>query len=112
MCAIVYMACRIEDTSRTLNNIADTAGIKKKAIQHVYRTLFTNLDGANSISYSPSKFVSLISSDANLSEKTMCDAKKILEFGHKRGMTSGRHPMSMAVAAMYLAVQDNYEKVS
>ncbi|MCH9658556.1 hypothetical protein K0U27_07675, partial [archaeon] len=48
MCAIVYMACRIEDTSRTLNNIADTAGIKKKAIQHVYRTLFTNLDGANS----------------------------------------------------------------
>jgi transcription initiation factor TFIIB len=112
MCAIVYMACRIEDTPRTLNDIADAAGIKKKVIQRVYRTLFANLDDVHSISYSPSEFVSRISSEARLSEKTMRDARKILEFGHKRGITSGKHPMSMAAAAVYLAVQDNREKVS
>lgn len=112
MCAIVYMACRIEDTPRTLNDIADAAGIKKKVIQRVYRTLFANLDDVDSTSYSPSEFVSRISSEAQLSEKTMRDARKILEFGHKRGITSGKHPMSMAAAAVYLAVQDNHEKIS
>jgi len=47
-----------------------------------------------------------------VSEKTRRDARKILQFGQKRGITSGKHPMSMAAAAVYLAVQDNHEKVS
>jgi transcription initiation factor TFIIB len=112
MCAVVYMACRIADTPRTLSDIADAAGIKKKVIQRFYRLLFANLDDVNSISYSPSEFVSRISSEANLSEKTMRDARKILEFSNKRGITSGKHPMSMAAAAVYLALQDNHENVS
>ena len=61
---------------------------------------------------SPSEFVSRISSKANLSEKTMRDARKILEFGHEAGITSGKHPMSMAAAAAYLALQANHEHVS
>ena len=112
MCAIVYMACRITDTPRTLSDVADAAGIKTKVIQRLYRLLFANLDGVHSISYSPSEFVSRISSKANLSEKTMRNARKILEFGHESGITSGKHPMSMAAAAVYLALQDNHEKVS
>lgn len=112
MCAIVYMACRVTDTPRTLNDIADTAGISKKVIQRVYRLLHANLDDVHSMSYSPSDFVSRISSEAKISEKTKRDARKILEFGHKRGITSGKHPMSMAAAAVYLAVQGNHEKIS
>ena len=38
--------------------------------------------------------------------------RKILEYGQKKGITSGKHPMSMAAAAVYLAIQDNHEKVS
>ncbi|MDH3203395.1 MAG: transcription factor TFIIB [Nitrosopumilus sp.] len=112
MCAVVYMACRIADTPRTLTDIADAAGMKKKVIQRFYRLLFANLDDVNSISYSPSEFVSRISSEARLSEKTMRDARKILEFSDKRGITSGKHPMSMAAAAVFLALQDNHENVS
>ena len=112
MCAIVYMACRITGTPRTLSDIADAAGIKTKVIHRLYRLLFANLDDVNSVSYSPSEFVSRISSKANLSEKTMRNARKILEFGQKKGITSGKHPMSMAAAAVYLALQDNHEKVS
>ena len=74
--------------------------------------MFANLDGVHSISYSPSEFVSRISSKANLSEKTMRDARKILKFGHEAGITSGKHPMSMAAAAVYLALQANHEHVS
>jgi transcription initiation factor TFIIB len=112
LCAVVYIACRLTDTPRTLANIADAAGIKRKALQRVYRTLYVNLDDVHSLSYSPCEFIECISSKANVSEKTKRDARKILEFGQKRGITSGKHPMSMAAAAVYLAVQDNHENVS
>ena len=112
MSAIVYMACRMTDTPRILSDIADAAGIKTKVIQRAYRLLYENLDDVNSASYSPIEFVSRISSKAQLSEKTMRDARKILEFGQKKGITSGKHPMSMAAAAVYLALQENHEKVS
>ena len=112
MCAVVYMACRITNTPRTLGDVADAAGIKTKVVHRLYRLLFANLDDVNSVSYSPSEFVSRISSKANLSEKTMRNARKILEFGQKSGITSGKNPMSMAAAAVYLALKDNHEKVS
>ena len=112
LCAVVYIACRLTDTPRTLTSIADAAGIKKKALQRVYRTLYANLDDVHSMSYSPCEFIECISSEANVSEKTKRDARKLLEFGQKRGITSGKHPMSMAAAAVYLAVQKNHEKVS
>jgi len=112
MCAVVYIACRLTDTPRTLNDIADTAGIKKKVIQRVYRLLSANLDDIQSVSYSPTEFIERISSEVMVSEKTRRDARKILEFGRKIGITSGKHPMSMAAAAVYLAVLDNHEKVS
>ena len=112
LCAVVYIACRITNTPRTLNDIADAAGIKKKVIQRVYRLLSANLDDVQSVSYNPTEFIERISSEVRVSEKTKRDARKILEFGHKRGITSGKHPMSMAAAAVYLAIQDNHEKVS
>ena len=112
LCAVVYMACRITDTPRTLNDIADAAGIKKKVIQRTYRLLSANLEGVNSISYNPTEFIERISSEVIVSEKTRRDARKILQFGQKKGIVSGKHPMSMAAAAVYLAVRDNHEKVS
>ena len=112
LCAVVYMACRITDTPRTLNDIAAAAGIKKKVIQRVFRLLSVNLDEVQSASYKPSEFIERISSDVMVSEKTRRHARKILEFGEKKGISSGKHPMSMAAAAVYLAVQDNHEKVS
>jgi len=112
LCGVVYIACRITDTPRTLNDIANAAGIKKKVIQRVYRLLSANLDDVQSSSYSPAEFIERISSEVMVSEKTKRDARKILEFGRKRGITSGKHPMSMAAAAVYLAIQDNHEKVS
>lgn len=44
LCAVVYIACRLTDTPRTLADIADTVGIKKKALQRVYCTLYASLD--------------------------------------------------------------------
>jgi len=111
LCAAVYIACRLTDTPRTLADIADTAGIKK-ALQHVYRTLYASLDDVHSLSYSPCEFIERISSEANVFEKTRRDSRKILEFAQKSAITSGKHPMSMAADAVYLAMQDDHESVS
>ncbi len=111
LCAVVYMACRMTDTPRTLDDIANASGIKKKIIQRTYRLLCRNLE-VHSESYNPSEFISRISSEAQISEKTMRDARKILEFSQKAGINSGKHPMSMAAAAVYLAVKKNDERIS
>jgi len=111
LCAVVYIACRLTDTPRTLTDIAETAGIKKKILQRVYRLVYTNL-GIQSVSYNPAEFISRISNEANVSEKTKRDARKILELSQENGMTFGKNPMSMAAAAVYLAVRRNEEDVS
>lgn len=106
MCAVIYIACRVTNTPRTLTDITEAAAIKKKILQRVYRLLYNNL-GIHSISYSPVDFIERISSEAMVSEKVKRDAKQILNLGQKTGITFGKNPMSMAAAAVCLAVQDN-----
>ena len=76
LCGVVYIACRITDTPRTLNDIANAAGIKKKTIQRVYRLLSANLDDVQSASYSPTEFIERISSEVMISEKNKTRCKK------------------------------------
>lgn len=112
MCAIIYIVCRLTNTPRTLIDIAEAAAIKKKVLQRVYRILYRSLD-IHSVSYLPSDFIERISSEAMVSEKIKRDARKILESSQKKGITAGKNPMSMAAAAVYLAIQDDdHEKVS
>ena len=111
LCAVVYLACRETDTPRTISDIAEISGIKKKSIQRTYRLLVQTL-GVRSNAYSPDEFLSRISSKAKVSEKTKREAVKILDFGHKKGITSGKNPMSMAAAAVYLAIKNNKDNIS
>lgn len=111
LCATVYLACRITDTPRTLTDISVAGGVKKKVVQRVYRFLTRELD-TYTISYNPSEFVSRISNEVRVSEKSKLYAREILKIGNEKGITEGKHPMSMAAAAVYLAVQKNHEKIS
>ena len=47
-----------------------------------------------------------------VSEKTKREARKILELSQKQGIADGKHPLSMAAAALYMCVQKNNENVS
>ena len=63
-------------------------------------------------SYNPSEFVSRISNEVKVSEKSKIYAREILKRGKEKGVTEGKHPMAMAAAAVYLAVQKNHEKIT
>lgn len=111
LCAVVYIACRLTETPRTINDIANAGGVKNKIIYRLYHMLVRELD-LNSKAYSPDEFIARISNQTKISEKTKRDARKILEFGRKKGIIYGKHPMSMAAAAVYLGSIRNNEKVS
>ena len=111
LCASLYLACRITDTPRTLSDIAQAGGVKKKTVQRGYRFLSRELN-TYAKSYNPCEFVSRISNEVKISERSKIYAREILEIGVEKGITEGKHPMAMAAAAVYLAVQKNNENIT
>lgn len=111
LCATTYIACRLTNTPRTLQDIAVVGNVKIKHIQRVYRFLIKELD-IHTDAYSPDEFVSRITKAINVSQKTQRLAFKILSIAEKEGITTSKNPMSMAAAAVHMASLKNAEKVS
>ena len=44
LCSVVYLACRLSNTPRSIQDISEAANIKKKALQRIYRMLLRELD--------------------------------------------------------------------
>ena len=109
--ATVYIACRVTNTPRTLQDIANAANIKKKNLQRTYRFLVKELE-IYPVSYNPREFVARIAKGVMVSEKTERLAFKIVSLSEKNGVSTSKNPMAIAAAAVYLAVLKNNEKVS
>jgi len=109
--ATVYIACRITNTPRTLQDVAHAANIKRKNLQNIYRFLANELE-IYPVSYNPREFVTKISKGAKVSEKTERLAFKIVSLAEKNGISASKNPVGIASAAVYLAVLRNNEKVS
>lgn len=111
LCATTYIACRITNTPRTLQDVAKAGNIKKKNLQRTYRFLAKELE-INPESYDPIEFVTRIATAVNISEKTERLAFKILSIAVKKDISTSKNPMAMAAAAINLAVAIKDEKVS
>ena len=111
LCATVYIACRLTDTPRTLQDIADAGNIKKKNLQRIYRYLARELE-INPKTFNPREFVSRIATAVNISEKTERLAFKIIDIASKNNVSTSKNPMAMAAASVHLATILNKEKVS
>ena len=108
LCASLYAACRKTDIPRTLRDIASTANIRKKDLAVAYRLLVRSLD-LKIKPYDPIDFVTKISSMVDINEKTRRDALDILKQAEVEGLCTGKHPMVLASAAVYLAAIVNGE---
>ena len=111
ICATVYIACRLTNTPRTIQDVASAGNIKRKQLQSIYRFLLQELE-IYPQSYNPIEFVTRISNESKVSEKTKRHAVKILTKSEKIGITTSKNPMAMAAAALYLSSRINQEKVS
>jgi len=104
----LYAACRDTAVPRTLKDVALASNVKKKDIARCYRLLVKELDLKMPVT-DPIQCVARIASMINISEKTKRYAIKVLKTAQKNKESSGKHPMGLAAAALYLSCVKNGE---
>ena len=109
--AALYAACRENNIPRTLDDVANAGNIERRILSRDLRTIIKKL-GLNLNQYDISSFISKISNNMNLKEKTKRDAFDILERCKIKEITAGKHPVAQAAASLYIACMINGEKIS
>ncbi|MFB5627479.1 MAG: transcription initiation factor IIB family protein [Nitrosarchaeum sp.] len=109
--ASLYAACRENNIPRTLDDIASAGNIERRILSRDLRTIIKKL-GLDLNQYDISSFISKISNNMNLKEKTKRDAFNILKRCEDEKITAGKHPVAQAAASLYIACMINGEKIS
>ncbi len=106
--ASIYVACRMTQTPRTLEEVARHSSIDKKNIARCYRLLLKEFNLRAPVPRAKLR-VPKIASEVELSENTQRKAIDILEEAERLKIAVGKAPMGMAAAALYLACMVNGE---
>jgi len=102
MAAALYVSCRENMTPRSLEEISETGNLRKKYLQKSVRILIKEFS-LKPPQYALSSFVTKLSNDLGISEKTKRYALKILSDVEKYGSSAGKNPIGQAAASLYLA---------
>ncbi|MCX6814176.1 MAG: transcription initiation factor IIB [Candidatus Aenigmarchaeota archaeon] len=107
--ALLYTTCREEGAPRTLDEISKASGINRRDIGKTYRYIARKLHirilPAKAQDYVP-RFGSLL----NLSERVQVRAVEVLDEARNFDVTSGKGPIGVAAAALYIAAVLEGEK--
>ena len=109
--AALYASCRANNIPRTLDDIANAGNIERRILSRDLRTIIKKL-GLNLNQYDTTSFISKISNNLNLKEKTKRDAFNILKKCENEMITAGKHPVAQAAASLYISCIINGEKIS
>jgi len=103
--ACVYAACRINKIPRTLDEISSASRVSKKDVGRSYRSLAKTV--LNSVSKvppaNPIDYIPRLVNQLNLPGEVQTKAVEIINSAMNLGITSGKGPMGLAAAAVYLA---------
>ncbi|HIE33720.1 MAG TPA: transcription initiation factor IIB [Candidatus Altiarchaeales archaeon] len=100
--AIIYLISRKHHLPKTLEELEDASGVKKKDIGRSYRFICRRLKIKMPVA-TPMDYVPRFASELGLSGRTEAKAIEILKEASKKGIISGKGPMGVAAAAIYLA---------
>ena len=100
--AALYAACRQCRIPRTLEEIAEIAKVNKKEIGRSYRYIARKLN-ITIPPTDPIDYISRFISDLKLSGLVQKRSVEILRRAVESGLTSGRGPMGLAAASIYIA---------
>jgi len=100
--AAAYAACRIHEVPRTLDELQQVTGIRKKVIGKAYGALLRSLVLRVPPSR-PADYVSRFCSGLGLSNQVQAEALKILKELAKVDTTMSLSPIGTAAAAIYIA---------
>jgi len=100
--AVLYLVCRKYGVPRTLDEISRVSGLQKKEIGRAYRFITHQLNMklplTNPIHYVP-KFTAALGLSGEVQEKAI----ELLRKAISKGLISGRGPIGVAAAAVYIA---------
>ncbi|XP_074654185.1 transcription initiation factor IIB-like [Tubulanus polymorphus] len=109
--ACLYIACRQEGVPRTLKEICAVSKVSKKEIgrvfKHILKTLETNVELITT-----GDFMSRFCSNLGLPNSVQKGATFIARKAVDLDLVSGRSPISVAAAAIYMASQASQDKKS
>ncbi len=100
--ASLYAACRQCNVPRTLDEISNTSHISRKEIGRTYRYIAREL-GLKLMPTSPEDYISRFCSELKLSADVHAKTLEILKEAANRELTSGRGPIGIAAASLYIA---------
>lgn len=98
----LYAACRRHGVPRTLDEIAHAFPLDKKEIGKTYRFICRELK-IRILPTMPQDYIYRFSSDLRLSPKTISRAIELVKDAQEKEITSGKGPMGIAAAALYVA---------
>jgi transcription initiation factor TFIIB len=109
--ASCYAACRITQTPRSLKEIAAVSFRSRKEIARCYRlirrSLFLKIPNDD-----PARFVSQIASKLGMSQRTQHCAIDLLQQSTQKHIVSGKSPIGLAAACLYIAARLTAENTS
>ena len=100
--AIIYLISRNHHLPKTLEELAEVSGVKKKDIGRSYRTICRRLKLRMPV-ITAADYVPRLASELGVSGETEAKAIELLESARKLGITAGKVPISIAAAAIYFA---------
>jgi len=107
--ASLYAACRTSETPRTLREVSEASLVDKKDIARCYRLLIRELGVQMPIS-DPLTYISKIAERTSISGQTQGIAIRILNEAKRKRISSGKDPMGLAAASLYIACMKTGEK--
>jgi len=100
--AAIYAACRITGVPRTLDELQQTTGIRKKVIGKTYSALLREL-GLRVPPSKPADYVSRFCSELGLSQGVQAEALRIIKEIEAADPSASLSPIGTAASAIYLA---------
>lgn len=107
--AIIYLISRHHRLPKTLEELEGVSGVKRKDIGRSYRTICRRL-GMRMPVITAADYVPRLASERGVSGETEAKAMELLEKARKCGIISGKVPISIAAAAIYLAANITKDK--
>jgi transcription initiation factor TFIIB len=106
LAAAIYIACREIRIGKTLKDIAEGSNVKEKILSQSYRILLTELDIKTPM-LDPMRCITKIASKMKLNERITRQAMSIMYEAIKKEATTGKNPMGLASAVLYMAYANN-----
>ena len=107
--AAVYIACKDTGTPRSMSELQEIiGGADKRNISYYYKFLLREMKLQVPLPV-PTNSISRIADKAKLSEKTVRKALEILSKTGDNALLSGKNPVSLAAASLYLATLETGE---